>query len=168
MRRSSPSNLRCSPAVSVGGSSRGDDSSETYAEHATPKSTPQPGRPFGRAGLGPVATPKEMYQPSPSRLTVALRTTPPSGRDSRNRTHPTFGSHTCPHLRFSFWTLTAWPGKLSASQGQLEALCVGSQRHPAVAVEVLPLLHCQVPNRPTGMSPPGRHLYLVPSPDPDA
>ena len=157
-----------------------------------------------------------MYQPSPSRLTVALRTTPPSGRDSRNRTHPTFGSHTCPHLRFSFWTLTAWPGngiasrlwrflnvggpagcrgvppvvvgtvelaqhllcrlrrqasqpgKLSASQGELEALCVGSQRHHAVAVEVLPLLHCQVPNRPTGMSPPGRHLYLVPSPDPDA
>jgi hypothetical protein len=115
LRRSNPSSRRRSPLVSVCGSSRGDVSSETQAEHATPKSTPQPGRPLGAAGWALVATPNETCQPSPSRTTVALRTIPPSGRDNRKRTPPTFGSRTSAHLRFSSRTFTACPGNGTAS-----------------------------------------------------
>src|SRR5208282_4535172 len=98
------------PAVSVGGISRGQSSSETYAEHATPKSTPQPGSLFGGAGSAPACTPKLICQvPEPSTVTVALRTSP-GVRDHRNRTQPILGSRTCPHFRFSRCSETAWPG----------------------------------------------------------
>jgi predicted lipid-binding transport protein (Tim44 family) len=86
LRRSNPSRRRFCPAVSVEGIRRGSRSSETNAEQATPKSTPQPGRRFGGAGSAAVATPNETYQPRASLEVVALRTMPPSGQDSRNRT----------------------------------------------------------------------------------
>jgi hypothetical protein len=57
LRRSSPSRRRLCPGVSVHGIRRGSRSSETNAEQATPKSTPQPGKRFGGAGLVAVATP---------------------------------------------------------------------------------------------------------------
>jgi hypothetical protein len=110
LRRSRPSRRRCSPGVSDGRIRRGSDSSDTNAEHATPKSTPQPGSPFGGAALTPVATPKETCQPRPSWLTVALRTTPASGRDSRKRSMPTLGRRTSARHRDSLRTATAWPG----------------------------------------------------------
>ena len=92
LRRSSPSLRAFSPDVSDLAISRGAASSETYAEHATPKSTPQPGSPFGGAEATPVCTPKLMCQvPEPSTVTVAFRTWP-AARDHRNRTQPILGS----------------------------------------------------------------------------
>jgi hypothetical protein len=83
----------------MGSVRRGPRSSDTNAEQATPKSTPQLGRRFGGAGLAAIATPNETCQPSASLAIEALRTMPPRGRDSRNRTHPSFGSLTSAHLR---------------------------------------------------------------------
>jgi hypothetical protein len=115
LRRSSPTSRRCSPAVSVSGSSRGEVSSETQAEHATPKSSPHPGRPLGATGAVSAAIPNETCQPSPSRRIVALRTTPPRGRDSRKRTPPIFGSRTSAPLRLRLRTAMAWPGNGTSS-----------------------------------------------------
>jgi hypothetical protein len=95
----------------MGSVRRGAASVETYAEQAAPKSTPHPGRPFGTTGLAPVATPKATCQPRASRDTVAFRTTPPTGRDRRNWTQPSFGSRTSAHRLFSLRTATACPGK---------------------------------------------------------
>src|SRR6266540_2624174 len=61
LRRSRPSRRRCSPSVRDGAIRRGSGSSDTNAEHATPKSTPQPGSPFGggptRSGAQPARGP---------------------------------------------------------------------------------------------------------------
>jgi hypothetical protein len=61
--------------------------------HATPR------QPVRRAGSMPVATPKAICQPRAPIEMVALRPTPPSGRDSRNCTHPSFGRRTAAHFR---------------------------------------------------------------------
>lgn len=97
-------------SVIDGGMRRGADSTETYADAETPKSTPQPGLPFQVAGLAPVWTPKEMCQPLPSREIVTLRIVPPMARETRNRSYPSFGTRTSAHVRLSLRTSTACPG----------------------------------------------------------
>jgi hypothetical protein len=53
------------------------------------------------------------------------------------------------------------PGKLTAGPGELRALLHRPQGQAAVAVEVLPLLQCQVPDRPAGVAPLGQPPGLL-------
>ena len=53
------------------------------------------------------------------------------------------------------------PGKVATGPSELDALGVGPQRHTAMAVEVLTLLQCQVPDRPAGVTPPGQAPGLL-------
>src|SRR5579875_200386 len=109
--RCRPRSLLASPGVSEGGMSRGVSSSETKAEHATPKSTPQPGLPFQGAGVFSTWTPKDTYQTPAFFLNVALRTLPPRGLDILQRCQPNFGSFTAPQCLLIVRTPLAWPGR---------------------------------------------------------
>jgi hypothetical protein len=53
------------------------------------------------------------------------------------------------------------PGKVAAGPGELGALLHRPQGVAAVAVEVLPLLQCQVPDRPAGVAPSGQTPGLL-------
>ena len=80
--------------------SRGELSSEQKAEHATPKSTPTPGNPFGGATTSLAAIPKETSHPEDGvKEKVAFLTTPTTARCLLKRTQPKFGTQTSEHFR---------------------------------------------------------------------
>src|SRR5690606_41190793 len=110
---------RCSPGVANCRSCR--SPSEVTTATATPRSTPIGGLPFGATSATPSSTQNEMYQRPPSRLTVALRTVPPSGRVHRNLTGPNFGNLTSPHRRLSRRTVM-WFGSGNRNDGAVRAL----------------------------------------------
>ncbi|MCL4413721.1 MAG: hypothetical protein M1522_03070, partial [Actinobacteria bacterium] len=94
---------------------RGSSSSDAYAEHATPKSTPHPGLAFFEAGCLSVATPKATYHDPACLVKVALQISPPGLRDQRKRCQPIFGSRTSPQCLEMRRSSIAWPGKLNLS-----------------------------------------------------
>ena len=116
-------------------------SSDRYAATFTPKSTPTPGKPFAGASGVSDSMPKDTCQPSASTLTVALRTVPPSGRDSRNRTGPSFGSRTCAHFRFQLLHCDRLPGERHRQGGAAFAEGGGAGRVLRVPPVVVRLVH---------------------------
>src|SRR6266536_1345066 len=124
--------------------------------HAAPKSTPQPGSPFGGAGLTPVATPKQTCQPSPSWRTVALRTAPPSGRDRRNRSLPTLGRRTSAQRRDSWRTATAAPHAPASGRGTAQTR--GSSHRAAARRTAVAPARCSTPR---GSCDPTRQAHSL-------
>ena len=89
-----------------------------------------------------VATPNETCQPRASLEIVALRTMPPSGQDSRNRTQPSFGSRTSAHLREHLRTSNGLARKRyrEAARTPAEGGCLGGMlRAPPVVVGTVEL-----------------------------
>src|SRR6266511_2914042 len=89
LRRSRPSRRRCSPSVRDGAISRGSGSSDTNAEHATPKSTAQPRQAGGTGGTA--AYRPWAGGPRPSGATARGPRRPGQGTESTDRL-PAFGT----------------------------------------------------------------------------